>query len=67
MFKVDTRGIPREAELWNKVQSSVTSQQSRAAMRDQIGACFQELQSGRVMRCAQQHNIKSVRAVPESH
>ncbi|XP_028174929.1 uncharacterized protein LOC114363418 isoform X1 [Ostrinia furnacalis] len=42
---VDSRGIPREAELWNKVQSSVTSQQSRAALRDQIRACFQELQS----------------------
>ncbi|XP_013187454.1 uncharacterized protein LOC106132555 [Amyelois transitella] len=42
---VDTRGIPREAELWNKVQTSVTSQQSRAALRDQIRACFQELQS----------------------
>ncbi|XP_021190542.3 uncharacterized protein LOC110376403 [Helicoverpa armigera] len=42
---VDTRGIPREAELWNKVQSSVTSQQSRSALHDQIRACFQELQS----------------------
>nr|APG32544.1 odorant binding preotein [Conogethes punctiferalis] len=42
---VDSRGIPREAELWTKVQSSVTSQQSRAALRDQIRACFQELQS----------------------
>ncbi|XP_053614362.1 uncharacterized protein LOC128677493 [Plodia interpunctella] len=42
---VDTRGIPRESELWNKVQASVTSQQSRNAMRDQIRACFQELQS----------------------
>nr|QIJ45740.1 odorant binding protein [Glyphodes pyloalis] len=42
---VDSRGIPREAELWNKVQTSVTSQQSRAALRDQIRACFQELQS----------------------
>ncbi|KOB76620.1 Odorant binding protein, partial [Operophtera brumata] len=43
--QVDSRGIPREAELWTKVQSSVASQQSRAALRDQIGACFQELQS----------------------
>ncbi|KAL0820566.1 hypothetical protein ABMA28_006414 [Loxostege sticticalis] len=42
---VDSKGIPREAELWGKVQSSVTSQQSRAALRDQIRACFQELQS----------------------
>ncbi|XP_075981008.1 uncharacterized protein LOC142979756 [Anticarsia gemmatalis] len=42
---VDSRGIPREAELWNKVQSSVSSQQSRSALRDQIRACFQELQS----------------------
>nr|QRF70939.1 odorant binding protein [Semiothisa cinerearia] len=42
---VDSRGIPREAELWNKVQSSVSSQQSRAALKDQISACFQELQS----------------------
>ncbi|XP_049877046.1 uncharacterized protein LOC126374440 [Pectinophora gossypiella] len=42
---VDSRGIPREAELWNKVQGSVTSQQSKAVLRDQIRACFQELQS----------------------
>ncbi|KAG6465513.1 hypothetical protein O3G_MSEX015199 [Manduca sexta] len=42
---VDSRGIPRETELWNLVQSAVTSQQSRAALRDQIRACFQELQS----------------------
>nr|ALS03867.1 odorant-binding protein 19 [Ectropis obliqua] len=42
---VDSRGIPREAELWNKIQSSVTSQQSRAALKDQTSACFQELQS----------------------
>ncbi|XP_026729555.1 uncharacterized protein LOC113495140 isoform X2 [Trichoplusia ni] len=42
---VDSRGIPREAELWNKVQSAVTSQQSRSALHDQIRACFQELQS----------------------
>nr|AII00994.1 odorant binding protein [Dendrolimus kikuchii] len=42
---VDSRGIPREVELWNKIQSSVTSQQSRSALRDQIRACFQELQS----------------------
>ncbi|KAJ8717297.1 hypothetical protein PYW08_005696 [Mythimna loreyi] len=42
---VDSRGIPREAELWNKVQSAVTSQQSRSALHDQIQACFQELQS----------------------
>ncbi|CAH2267010.1 jg6709 [Pararge aegeria aegeria] len=43
--EVDSRGIPREAELWNKIQSSVTSQQSRTLLRDQIHACFQELQS----------------------
>ncbi|XP_004922484.1 uncharacterized protein LOC101746932 [Bombyx mori] len=42
---VDPHGIPREAELWNLVQSSITSQQSRAALHDQIHACFQELQS----------------------
>ncbi|KAM3963370.1 uncharacterized protein ACR2FA_002741 [Aphomia sociella] len=42
---VDSRGIPREAEFWNKIQSSVTSQQSRAALKDQIRACFQELQT----------------------
>ncbi|XP_034835706.2 uncharacterized protein [Maniola hyperantus] len=42
---VDPRGIPREAELWNKVQSSVASQQSRTLLKDQIHACFQELQS----------------------
>ncbi|KAJ8717948.1 hypothetical protein PYW07_005878 [Mythimna separata] len=42
---VDSRGIPREAELWNKVQSAVTSQQSRSALHDQIRACFEELQS----------------------
>ncbi|XP_045777124.1 uncharacterized protein LOC123875379 [Maniola jurtina] len=42
---VDSKGIPREAELWNKVQSSVTSQQSRTVLKDQIHACFQELQS----------------------
>ncbi|KAJ2948433.1 hypothetical protein O0L34_g7677 [Tuta absoluta] len=42
---VDSRGIPREAELWNKVQSAVSSQQSRTALKDQIRACFQELQS----------------------
>ncbi|XP_059060829.1 odorant-binding protein 59a-like [Achroia grisella] len=42
---VDSQGIPREIELWNKVQSSVTSQQSRTALRDQIRACFQELET----------------------
>ncbi|KAI5643006.1 hypothetical protein NE865_05047 [Phthorimaea operculella] len=42
---VDSRGIPREAELWNKVQGAVTSQQSRTALKDQLRACFQELQS----------------------
>ncbi|CAH0401219.1 unnamed protein product [Chilo suppressalis] len=42
---VDSRGIPREAEFWNKVQSSVTSQQSRTALKDQTRACFQELQT----------------------
>nr|UDM59897.1 putative odorant binding protein 10 [Corcyra cephalonica] len=42
---VDNRGIPREAEIWNKIQSSLASQQSRVALKDQIRACFQELQS----------------------
>nr|QGH51241.1 putative odorant binding protein 5 [Conopomorpha sinensis] len=42
---VDSRGIPREAELWNRVQASVNSEQSRGALRDQLRACFQELQS----------------------
>ncbi|XP_037962331.2 uncharacterized protein LOC105392919 [Plutella xylostella] len=42
---VDARGIPREAELWGRIQTSVTSQQSRAALHDQVRACFQELQS----------------------
>nr|XP_026494502.1 uncharacterized protein LOC113399566 [Vanessa tameamea] len=42
---VDSKGIPREAEMWNKVQSSVTSQQSRVILQNQIRACFQELQS----------------------
>ncbi|XP_026763447.1 uncharacterized protein LOC113521959 [Galleria mellonella] len=42
---VDSQGIPRENELWNKVQFSVASQQSRTALRDQIRACFQELQT----------------------
>ncbi|CAH2089605.1 unnamed protein product [Euphydryas editha] len=45
LHMVDLKGIPREAELWNKVQISVTSQQSRVLIRDQIRACFQELQS----------------------
>ncbi|CAG9123686.1 unnamed protein product [Plutella xylostella] len=43
--EVDARGIPREAELWGRIQTSVTSQQSRAALHDQVRACFQELQS----------------------
>ncbi|XP_046970343.1 uncharacterized protein LOC124537514 [Vanessa cardui] len=42
---VDSKGIPREAEMWNKVQTSVTSQQSRVILQNQIRACFQELQS----------------------
>ncbi|CAG5048924.1 unnamed protein product [Parnassius apollo] len=42
---VDSRGIPREADFWNKVQTSVTSQRSRTLIQDQIRACFQELQS----------------------
>ncbi|XP_023942542.2 uncharacterized protein LOC112049039 [Bicyclus anynana] len=42
---VDSRGIPREAELWNKIQTAVTSQQSRTLLKDQIHSCFQELQS----------------------
>nr|AVZ44709.1 odorant binding protein 16 [Grapholita molesta] len=42
---VDSRGIPRESELWARIQASVTSQQSRAALHDQTRACFQELQS----------------------
>ncbi|XP_063626796.1 uncharacterized protein LOC134798320 [Cydia splendana] len=42
---VDSRGIPRESELWARIQGSVTSQQSRAALHDQTRACFQELQS----------------------
>ncbi|XP_072942925.1 uncharacterized protein [Epargyreus clarus] len=42
---VDARGIPREAELWNKVQTALTSQQSRTVLKDQIRACFQELQT----------------------
>lgn len=46
-FKVDARGIPREAELWSQVQSSITSQQSRSVLRDQLRACFQELESGK--------------------
>ncbi|CAK1584436.1 unnamed protein product [Parnassius mnemosyne] len=41
---VDSRGIPREADFWNKVQASVTSQRSYL-IQYQIGACFQELQS----------------------
>ncbi|GBP07892.1 hypothetical protein EVAR_78056_1 [Eumeta japonica] len=44
--KVDPRGIPRESDLWKLIQSTVTSQQSRALLRDQLKACFQELQSG---------------------
>nr|QLI62013.1 odorant-binding protein 10 [Streltzoviella insularis] len=42
---IDSRGIPLEAELWNRVQSSLASQQSRVALRDQIRACFQELET----------------------
>ncbi|XP_014365754.2 putative uncharacterized protein DDB_G0286901 [Papilio machaon] len=42
---VDSRGIPRETELWNKIQADVTSQQSRILMQNQIRSCFQELQS----------------------
>ncbi|OWR53959.1 hypothetical protein KGM_208339 [Danaus plexippus plexippus] len=42
---VDSKGIPREAMLWNKIQSSVTSEQSETLMREQIRSCFQELQS----------------------
>ncbi|XP_041984699.1 uncharacterized protein LOC121737173 [Aricia agestis] len=42
---VDMHGIPREAQLWNKVETAVTSQQSRAILRDQIRACFQEMQT----------------------
>ncbi|KAI8420224.1 hypothetical protein MSG28_008769 [Choristoneura fumiferana] len=42
---VDSRGIPRESELWNRIQSSLKSQQSRVALHDQTRACFQELQS----------------------
>ncbi|XP_050352482.1 uncharacterized protein LOC126774875 isoform X2 [Nymphalis io] len=43
--QVDSKGIPREAEVWSKVQTSVTSQQSRVLLQNQIRACFQELQS----------------------
>ncbi|XP_045501581.1 uncharacterized protein LOC123698845 [Colias croceus] len=42
---VDSKGIPREAELWNKIQTSVNSQQSRTLLRDQLRSCFQELQT----------------------
>ncbi|XP_038211304.1 uncharacterized protein LOC119831833 [Zerene cesonia] len=42
---VDSKGIPREAELWNKIQTSVNSQQSRTLLRNQLQSCFQELQT----------------------
>lgn len=44
--QVDSQGIPREAEMWNKVQRTLASQQSQVLLRDQLRACFQELQSG---------------------
>ncbi|CAG9795795.1 unnamed protein product [Diatraea saccharalis] len=60
--QVDSRGIPREAEFWNKVQSSVSSQQSRAALRDQTRACFQELQAGHRQRgMSQKEEAKKAR------
>ncbi|KPJ05786.1 hypothetical protein RR46_02308 [Papilio xuthus] len=42
---VDSRGIPRETELWNKIQADVKSQQSRVLLQNQIRSCFQELQN----------------------
>ncbi|CAK1552506.1 unnamed protein product [Leptosia nina] len=42
---VDAKGIPRETQLWNKIQTSVNSQQSRTLIRDQLRACFLELES----------------------
>ncbi|VVD04425.1 unnamed protein product [Leptidea sinapis] len=40
--QVDSRGIPSEAKLWNLIQTSVNSQQSRALIRDQVRTCFQQ-------------------------
>ncbi|CAF4808314.1 unnamed protein product [Pieris macdunnoughi] len=42
---IDSRGIPREAELWNKIQTSLNSQQTRTLLKDQVHACFVELES----------------------
>ncbi|XP_022128532.2 odorant-binding protein 59a-like [Pieris rapae] len=56
---IDSRGIPREPELWNKLQSSLNSQQTSSHLKDQVHECFLELESeSEENSCSYSHKLE---------